>query len=98
MVFIKENMLQKAGEELPELTAAFLANNLWLLIASSMVFLTNAGLALPKIANGTCVSQSMATLMIPIVAYWFIGYSLMYGGSVADYLLYGGLFFDPDHY
>ena len=96
MVFMNENMLQKAGADLPELNTAFLANNLWLLIATSMVFLTNAGLALFKIANGTCVSQSMATLMIPIVAYWFIGYSLMYGDSVADGFLYsGGLFFDP---
>ena len=91
----KEYVFQKAGADLPELNAAFLANNLWLLIATSLVFSTNAGLALFKIASGTCVSQSIATLMIPTLAYWFIGYSLMYGDSVALLVYFNGLFFDP---
>ena len=71
-----------------------LANNLWLVIATSMVFLTNAGLAFFKIASGICVSQSIATLIIPTLAYWFMGYSLMYGFSAAvdEWLYYNKLF------
>ena len=97
MIFKKENMLQKAGEELPDLNAAFLANNLWLLIATSMVFLTNAGLTLFKTVSGDCVLRSVATLILPTLAYWFLGYSVMYGDSVADgWLYFAGLFFDPE--
>ena len=95
------NLSAHAGD-LPELNAAFLANNLWLLIATILVIFMNAGFAM--VEAGMCRSKNAVNILaknlfvfaLAVTSYWFIGYSLMYGGSVADgWLYFGGLFFDP---
>jgi len=94
--------LSAHAADLPELNAAFLANNLWLLIATILVIFMNAGFAM--VEAGMCRSMNAVNILaknlfvfaLAVTSYWFIGYSLMYGGSVADgWLYFGGLFFDP---
>tara|TARA_Y100001978_G_scaffold683_1_gene538 strand:- start:370 stop:1875 length:1506 start_codon:yes stop_codon:yes gene_type:complete len=94
--------LSAHAADLPELNAAFLANNLWLLIATILVIFMNAGFAM--VEAGMCRSKNAVNILaknlfvfaLAVSAYWFIGYSIMYGGSLADgWLYFGGLFFDP---
>jgi len=94
--------LSAHAADLPELNAAFLANNLWLLIATILVIFMNAGFAM--VEAGMCRAKNAVNILaknlfvfaLAVTSYWFIGYSLMYGGSVADgWLYFGGLFFDP---
>ncbi|ABM71505.1 Ammonium transporter family [Prochlorococcus marinus str. MIT 9515] len=94
--------LSAHAADLPELNAAFLANNLWLLIATILVIFMNAGFAM--VEAGMCRSKNAVNILtknlfvfaLAVTSYWFIGYSLMYGGSIADgWLYFGGLFFDP---
>jgi len=94
--------LSAHAADLPELNAAFLANNLWLLIATILVIFMNAGFAM--VEAGMCRSKNAVNILaknlfvfaLAVTSYWFIGYSLMYGGSVADgWLYFGVLFFDP---
>ena len=94
--------LSAHAADLPELNAAFLANNLWLLIATILVIFMNEGFAM--VEAGMCRSKNAVNILaknlfvfaLAVTSYWFIGYSLMYGGSVADgWLYFGGLFFDP---
>ena len=94
--------LSAHAADLPELNAAFLANNLWLLIATILVIFMNAGFAM--VEAGMCRSKNAVNILaknlfvfaLAVTSYWFIGCSLMYGGSVADgWLYFGGLFFDP---
>jgi len=94
--------LSAHAADLPELNAAFLANNLWLLIATILVIFMNAGFAM--VEAGMCRSKNAVNILaknlfvfaLAVTSYWFIGYSLMYRGSVADgWLYFGGLFFDP---
>jgi len=94
--------LSAHAADLPELNAAFLANNLWLLIATILVIFMNAGFAM--VEAGMCRSKNAVNILaknlfvfaLAVTSFWFIGYSLMYGGSVADgWLYFGGLFFDP---
>ena len=82
--------LSAHANELPELNAAFLANNLWLLIATILVIFMNAGFAM--VEAGMCRSKNAVNILaknlfvfaLAVSAYWFIGYSLMYGGSLVD--------------
>ena len=94
--------LSAHANELPELNAAFLANNLWLLIATILVIFMNAGFAM--VEAGMCRSKNAVNILaknlfvfaLAVTSYWFIGYSLMYGGSFIDgWLFFNGLFFDP---
>ena len=94
--------LSAHANELPELNAAFLANNLWLLIATILVIFMNAGFAM--VEAGMCRSKNAVNILAKnlfvfaraVTSYWFIGYSLMYGGSFIDgWLFFNGLFFDP---
>jgi len=94
--------LSAHAADLPELNAAFLANNLWLMIATILVIFMNAGFAM--VEAGMCRSKNAVNILaknlfvfaLAVTSYWFIGYSLMYGGSVAEgWLYFGGLFFDP---
>ena len=94
--------LSAFAEELPELNAAFLANNLWLLVATILVIFMNAGFAM--VEAGMCrqknavniLAKNLFVFALAVTAYWFIGYSLMYGGSVVDgWFYFKGLFFDP---
>jgi len=94
--------LSAHASDLPELNAAFLANNLWLLIATILVIFMNAGFAM--VEAGMCRSKNAVNILaknlfvfaLAVTSYWFIGYSIMYGGSLAEgWLYFGGLFFDP---
>ncbi len=94
--------LSAHAADLPELNAAFLANNLWLLIATILVIFMNAGFAM--VEAGMCRSKNAVNILaknlfvfaLAVTAYWVIGYKLMYGDSVAGgFLYFGGLFFDP---
>ena len=85
--------LSAHAADLPELNAAFLANNLWLLIATILVIFMNAGFAM--VEAGMCsknavniLAKNLFVFALAVTSYWFIGYSLMYGGSVADGWLY----------
>ena len=94
--------LSARAAELPELNAAFLANNMWLLVATILVIFMNAGFAM--VEAGMCrqknavniLAKNLFVFALAVTAYWFIGYSLMYGGSVVDgWFYFKGLFFDP---
>ena len=94
--------LSAHATELPELNAAFLANNLWLLIATILVIFMNAGFAM--VEAGMCRSKNAVNILaknlfvfaLAVTAYWFVGYSIMYGEPVASgWLYFDGLFIDP---
>ena len=94
--------LSAHAADLPELNAAFLANNLWLLIATILVIFMNAGFAM--VEAGMCRSKNAVNILtknlfvfaLAVTAYWTIGYSFMYGGSLAEgWIYFNGLFFDP---
>ena len=94
--------LSARAAELPELNAAFLANNMWLLVATILVIFMNAGFAM--VEAGMCrqknavniLAKNLFVFALAVTAYWFVGYSLMYGDSViGGWLYFGGLFFDP---
>ena len=97
--------LSAKAEELPELSAAFLANNLWLLVATILVIFMNAGFAM--VEAGMCrqknavniLAKNLFVFALAVTAYWFIGFSLMYGDAdnpvIGGWLYFNGLFFDP---
>ena len=94
--------LSAHAADLPELSAAFLANNLWLLIATILVIFMNAGFAM--VEAGMCRSKNAVNILaknlfvfaLAVTSYWFIGFSIMYGAPVADgWFYFSGLFFDP---
>ena len=83
--------------------ASFLADNLWLFVATILVIFMNAGFAM--VEAGMCrqknavniLTKNLFVFALAVTAYWFIGYSLMYGGSVVDgWIYFQGLFVDPD--
>ncbi|MFN6134125.1 MAG: ammonium transporter [Synechococcaceae cyanobacterium] len=89
--------------ELPELTPAFLANNMFLLICAILVIFMNAGFAM--VEAGLCrqknavniLAKNLIVFALAATAYWFIGYKIMYNASwvIPGWLKFGGLFFDP---
>ena len=94
--------LSAHAADLPELSAAFLANNLWLLVATILVIFMNAGFAM--VEAGMCrqknavniLAKNLFVFALAVTAYWFVGYSIMYGDAVAaGWLFFSGLFFDP---
>ena len=94
--------LSAKAEELPELSAAFLANNLWLLVATILVIFMNAGFAM--VEAGMCrqknavniLAKNLFVFALAVTAYWFVGYSFMYGDCVIEgWLCFAGFFFDP---
>tara|TARA_Y100001933_G_scaffold250971_1_gene287919 strand:+ start:3559 stop:5019 length:1461 start_codon:yes stop_codon:yes gene_type:complete len=94
--------LSAHAADLPELNAAFLANNLWLLIATILVIFMNAGFAM--VEAGMCRSKNAVNILaknlfvfaLAVTAYWIVGYSIMYGGTIAEgWFYFSGLFFDP---
>ncbi len=94
--------LSANASDLPELSAAFLANNLWLLVATILVIFMNAGFAM--VEAGMCRSKNAVNILaknlfvfaLAVTAYWFVGYSIMYGDSLIDgWLYFKTLFFDP---
>ena len=94
--------LSAKAEELPDASPAFLANNLWLLVATILVIFMNAGFAM--VEAGMCrqknavniLAKNLFVFALAVTAYWFVGFSLMYGNSVVDgWLYFKGFFFDP---
>ena len=94
--------LSAHAAELPELTPAFLANNLFIFICAILVIFMNAGFAM--VESGMCrqknavniLTKNLIVFALAATAYWFIGYSVMYGDSVlGGWLFFKGLFFDP---
>ena len=94
--------LSAHAAEMPELNAAFLANNLWLLVATILVIFMNAGFAM--VEAGMCrqknavniLAKNLFVFALAVTAYWFVGYSIMYGDPIAaGWLFFSGLFFDP---
>ena len=88
--------------ELPELNPQFLANNLWLLVATILVVFMNAGFAM--VEAGMCRHKNTVNILyknlivftLAVSAYWLVGYSLMYGNPIIDgWFYFKGLFFDP---
>jgi len=95
--------LSAHAADFPELNAAFLANNLWLLIATILVIFMNAGFAM--VEAGMCRSKNAVNILaknlfvfaLAVTAYWFVGYKIMYGDSVlGGWFYWGGFFFDPE--
>ena len=80
--------LSAKAEELPELSAAFLANNLWLLVATILVIFMNAGFAM--VEAGMCrqknavniLAKNLFVFSLYQTAYRFVLYSLKYGETV----------------
>jgi Amt family ammonium transporter len=95
--------LSAKAEELPELSAAFLANNLWLLVATILVIFMNAGFAM--VEAGMCrqknavniLAKNLFVFALAVTAYWFIGYQVMYSSDwiIPGIFKFGGVFFDP---
>lgn len=98
--------LSAKAQALPKgtpLTAEFLANNLWLLVAAVLVIFMNAGFAM--VEAGMCrqknavniLAKNLVVFTLAVTAYWFIGYQLMYKADwvIPGVLKFGGLFFDP---
>ncbi|MFM8275700.1 MAG: ammonium transporter [Cyanobium sp.] len=95
--------LSAHAAELPELTPAFLANNMFLLICAILVIFMNAGFAM--VEAGLCrqknavniLAKNLIVFALAATAYWFIGYKIMYNADwvIPGWLKFGGLFFDP---
>ena len=95
--------LSAHASELPDLNAAFLANNLWLLVATILVIFMNAGFAM--VEAGMCRSKNAVNILaknlfvfaLAVTAYWFVGFGLMYYGKpiIPGALYFNGFFFDP---
>lgn len=94
--------LSAHAAELPELTPAFLANNLFIFICAILVIFMNAGFAM--VEAGMCRQKNAVNILLKNLivfalaasAYWLIGYSVMYGDAVINgWLYFKGLFFDP---
>ena len=73
--------------DLPDLNAAFLANNLWLFVATILVIFMNAGFAM--VEAGMCRSKNAVNILaknlfvfaLAVTSYWFIGFGIMYYGK-----------------
>ena len=94
--------LSAHAAELPELTPAFLANNLFIFICAILVVFMNAGFAM--VEAGMCRQKNAVNILLKNLivfalaasAYWLIGYTLMYGDPLVNgWLYFSGLFFDP---
>jgi Amt family ammonium transporter len=95
--------LSAHAAELPELTPAFMANNLFLLFCAVLVIFMNAGFAM--VEAGLCrqknavniLAKNLIVFALAVTAYWFIGYKIMYSADwvIPGWFKFGGLFFDP---
>ncbi|QEY32281.1 ammonium transporter [Synechococcus sp. RSCCF101] len=95
--------LSARAAELPELTPAFLANNMFIFVCAILVVFMNAGFAM--VESGMCRQKNAVNILtknlivfgLAATAYWFIGYSIMYGDAVVPgWLFFKGLFFNPE--
>ncbi len=94
--------LSAHAAELPELTPVFLINNLFIFVAAILVIFMNAGFAM--VEAGMCRQKNAVNILLKnlivfalaATAYWFVGYSIMYGNAViGGWLFFKGIFFDP---
>jgi Amt family ammonium transporter len=95
--------LSAHAAELPELTPAFLANNMFLFVCAVLVIFMNAGFAM--VEAGMCrqknavniLAKNLIVFALAVSAYWFIGYKIMYNADwvIPGWLKFGGIFFDP---
>jgi ammonium transporter, Amt family len=94
--------LSARAAELPDLTPPFLINNFFIFICAVLVIFMNAGFAM--VEAGMCRQKNAVNILLKnlivfalaTTAYWFIGFSLMYGDPIAgSWLFFKGLFFDP---
>ncbi len=96
--------LSARAAELPELTPAFLVNNMFIFICAALVIFMNAGFAM--VEAGMCRQKNAVNILLKNLivfalaasAYWVIGYSLMYGDPVVPGWLFiksTFFFFDP---
>jgi ammonium transporter, Amt family len=86
----------------PEPSPQFILNNIFVFISAILVIFMNAGFAM--VETGLCrqknavnvLSKNLIVFALSVVAYWVIGFSLMYGTDVASgWFHFNGLFFDP---
>ncbi|TAF57209.1 MAG: ammonium transporter [Oscillatoriales cyanobacterium] len=99
------------GIEVPEtLDADYVQgvlNTVWILVASTLVIFMNAGFAM--LEAGFCrqknavniLSKNLIVFALATIAYWAIGYSLMYGSGGNSFIGLGGYFLssgDPATY
>jgi Amt family ammonium transporter len=95
--------LSAHAAELPELTPAFLANNMFLFVCAVLVIFMNAGFAM--VEAGMCrqknavniLAKNLIVFALAVSAYWLIGYKIMYNADwvIPGWLKFGGIFFDP---
>ena len=101
------NFAAKAEVGLSDLSgaqaASFLADNLWLFVATILVIFMNAGFAM--VEAGMCrqknavniLAKNLFVFALAVTSYWVVGYSLMYGNPVVDgWIFFKGLFVNPD--
>jgi ammonium transporter, Amt family len=78
-------------------------NCIWVLVASILVIFMNAGFAM--LETGFCrqknavniLSKNLIVFALATVAYWVIGYSLMFGSYSSGFIGFGGLFLQGTH-
>jgi ammonium transporter, Amt family len=78
-------------------------NAIWVLVASILVIFMNAGFAM--LETGFCrqknavniLSKNLIVFALATIAYWVIGYSLMFGASGSGFIGFGGLFLQGTH-
>ena len=82
-----EEAAEVIGQEIAEPTIEQRLNFLWVLVASAMVFLMQAGfmclesgLARAKNSINVCI-KNMTDLLVSVVCFWVIGFGLMFGTS-----------------
>ncbi|WP_202950854.1 ammonium transporter [Prochlorothrix hollandica] len=86
--------------EMDPMYPIFLLNNLWVFVGAILVIFMNAGFGM--LETGLCrqknavnvLSKNLIVFTLATAAYWFIGYSLMYGEG-NGWFHFDGLFFDP---
>ncbi|GMQ64816.1 hypothetical protein AN2V17_40560 [Vallitalea sp. AN17-2] len=74
----------------------FILDNIWILIATTLVFFMQAGFAMVETGftraknAGNIIMKNLMDFAIGSIMFWVIGYGLMYGKSI------GGLIGTPD--
>jgi len=97
------NLAAHAQEEplTPDSVKAAL-DNLWVLIASVLVIFMNAGFAM--LETGLCrqknavniLAKNLIVFALASLAFWAIGFGLMFGGDVGDFMGTSGFFLTGD--
>lgn len=95
--------LALAQDEAPAISAEmFTANNLWMMVATALVFFMNLGFAM--VESGLTRSKNTTNILfkntiipcIGIVTYAFVGFNMMYPGEFNGWLGFAGFGLYPD--